>query len=234
MPVKTKILVVDDSDVILNSLKSFFEDFDFNVITSSDGLDGIQKTAETKPDLIVLDLMMPNFDGIKLLQVKKVLKDIQNIPVLVISANTARSNVLAALEAGADRVISKPIDDEELKKNVNELLGGNNFTGVNSSSFSQSDKSEIKNKLAEFFVDSFPMKKEMIKSALREKNENMLRMAVHEIKGAGGTIGYPELTDLSALVLDKNYANPSDWLFAEIKCNQIFLTVEQIKRFINT
>ena len=233
MPGKTKILIVDDSDVILNSLKTFFEDFDFNVITSSDGLDGIQKTAEVKPDLIILDLMMPNFDGIKMLQVKKVLKDIRNIPVLVISANTARSNVLAALEAGADKVISKPIDDEELKRNVNELLGGNNFSSFNSSSFSSNDKSEIKNKLAEFFIESFQMKKEMIKSALREKNENMLRMAVHEIKGAGGTIGYPELTDLSSLILEKEYNNPSDWLFAEIKCNQIFLTVDQIKRLIN-
>lgn len=234
MPGKTKILIVDDSDVILNSLKTFFEDFDFNVITSSDGLDGIQKTAEVKPDLIILDLMMPNFDGIKMLQVKKVLKDIRNIPVLVISANTARSNVLAALEAGADKVISKPIDDEELKRNVNELLGGNNFSSISSSSFSSIDKSEIKNKLAEFFIESFQMKKEMIKSALREKNENMLRMAVHEIKGAGGTIGYPELTDLSSLILEKEYNNPSDWLFAEIKCNQIFLTVDQIKRLINT
>ncbi|MBZ0182614.1 MAG: response regulator [Melioribacteraceae bacterium] len=234
MPGKTKILIVDDSDVILNSLKTFFEDFDFNVITSSDGLDGIQKTAEVKPDLIILDLMMPNFDGIKMLQVKKVLKDIRNIPVLVISANTARSNVLAALEAGADKVISKPIDDEELKRNVNELLGGNNFSSINSSSFSSNDKSEIKNKLAEFFIESFQMKKEMIKSALREKNENMLRMAVHEIKGAGGTIGYPELTELSSLILEKEYNNPSDWLFAEIKCNQIFLTVDQIKRLINT
>lgn len=234
MPGKTKILIVDDSDVILNSLKTFFEDFDFNVITSSDGLDGIQKTAEVKPDLIILDLMMPNFDGIKMLQVKKVLKDIRNIPVLVISANTARSNVLAALEAGADKVISKPIDDEELKRNVNELLGGNNFSSISSSSFSSIDKSEIKNKLAEFFIESFQMKKEMIKSALREKNENMLRMAVHEIKGAGGTIGYPELTELSSLILEKEYNNPSDWLFAEIKCNQIFLTVDQIKRLINT
>jgi DNA-binding response OmpR family regulator len=234
MPGKTKILVVDDSDVILNSLKTFFEDFDFNVITSTDGLDGIQKTAEVNPDLIILDLMMPNFDGIKMLQVKKVLKDIRNIPVLVISANTARSNVLAALEAGADKVISKPIDDEELKRNVNELLGGNNFSSFNSSSFSSNDKSEIKNKLAEFFIESFQMKKEMIKTALREKNENMLRMAVHEIKGAGGTIGYPELTDLSSLILEKDYNNPSDWLFAEIKCNQIFLTVDQIKRLINT
>ncbi len=233
MPSKTKILVVDDSDVIQNSLKYFFEDFDFDVITSSDGLDGIQKTAENKPDLIILDLMMPNFDGIKMLQVKKVLKDIQNIPVLVISANTARSNVLAALEAGADRVISKPINNDELMKNVNELLGGNNFSNNNSISFSSEDKSEIKNKLAEFFVESFQMKKEMIKTALREKNENLLRMTVHEIKGAGGTIGYPELTDLSSLVLEKDYSNQSDWLFAEIKCNQILQLVDQIKRTIN-
>lgn len=103
---KIKILVVDDSDVILNLFKEIFGSNSYEVITCSDGLEGIQKAAEEKPDIIFLDLMMPNFDGIKMLQVKKVLKDIQDIPTVVISANTARPNVLAAIEAGADKVVS--------------------------------------------------------------------------------------------------------------------------------
>ena len=113
---KNKVLIVDDSDVILHTLKDFFEDYNFEVITCSDGLEGIQKAAEEKPDLIILDLMMPNIDGIKMLQVKNVLEDIQNIPVLVISANTAKRNVMAALEAGAHRVISKPLDQQLIIK----------------------------------------------------------------------------------------------------------------------
>ena len=84
---KFTILIVDDSDITRNSLKSFFEDYNLEVITCSDGLEGIQKTIEIKPNLIFLDLLMPNLNGVKMLQVMKVIKDIKQIPVIVISGN---------------------------------------------------------------------------------------------------------------------------------------------------
>jgi len=121
---KLTILVVDDSDMIRSSLKIFFSDYNIKVITSNDGLDGIQQAVKYKPSLIFLDLMMPSFDGIKMLQVVKVLDDIKLIPVIVISGNTNRTNVIASLEAGAERVISKPLKKAVLLKNINEILGG--------------------------------------------------------------------------------------------------------------
>ncbi|MBZ0199566.1 MAG: response regulator, partial [Ignavibacteriaceae bacterium] len=117
---KITVLVVDDSDIIRNSLRNFFQDYNFEVITCHDGLEGIQKTKEHRPSLIFLDLMMPNFDGVKMLQVIKVLDELKNIPVIVISANTNRSNVLASIEAGAERVISKPLQKDVIIKHVNE------------------------------------------------------------------------------------------------------------------
>ncbi|HEX2984239.1 MAG TPA: response regulator, partial [Ignavibacteriales bacterium] len=120
---KQKVLIIDDSDIIRHALKIFFEDYDFKVLASLDGLDGVKKAAEHKPSLIILDLIMPNFDGVKVLQVLKVLDNLKNIPVLVITANTDRKNILAAVEAGADKVLSKPLQKEALIKTVNELLG---------------------------------------------------------------------------------------------------------------
>ena len=227
---KIRVLVVDDSDVILNSLRNFFEEYRFEVITCTDGLEGIQKAAELKPEIIFLDLMMPNFDGIKMLQVKNVLKDIRDIPVIVISANTVKRNVVAAIEAGAHKVISKPIKKDLIIKYVNELLGGDNFREKNDSpGFSSEESGKIKSQLVKFFLDSFVNKKQMLSNAIKSKNRDLLKMIVHEIKGAGGTMGYPELTELSSEIETKNYASDTDWVFAELKTNQIFQKVKQIE-----
>ena len=231
---KNKVLIVDDSDVILHTLKDFFEDYNFEVITCSDGLEGIQKAAEEKPDLIILDLMMPNIDGIKMLQVKNVLKDIQNIPVLVISANTAKRNVMAALEAGAHRVISKPLDQQLIIKYVNEILGGSMSSSANvKNQLNDNDKFEIKRNVLKFFIDSFDIKKRMISDALKTKDAEKLKTVLHEIKGAGGTIGYPELTNISKEIEDKEFKLTTDWVFAEIKCDRLFKEVQQIEKEFN-
>ena len=231
---KRKVLVVDDSDVILNSLKNFFEDYNFEVTTCSDGLEGIQRAAELKPDLIFLDLMMPNLDGLKMLQVKNVLGDIKDIPVIVISANTVRKNVLAAVEAGADRVISKPLKKDLIIEYVNELIGGENFKGKElKKNLTENESKKIKTQLVSFFLEAFNSKKKMMQEAIRSKNVELLKMAVHEIKGAGGTMGYPELTDLSREIEEKEFNSLTDWVFAELKSNQIFKTVEQIEENIH-
>ncbi len=228
---KIKVLIVDDSDVILTSLKTFFEEYDFEVLTCIDGLQGIQKTSEFKPDIIFLDLMMPNFDGIKMLQVKKVLKEIKDIPVIVISANTAKSNVLAAIEAGADRVISKPIKDDAIIKNMNELLGADLFQ-ASKRTFSANDSRDVQNHLKKFFLDSFPAKRQMLTEALMKKNPSLLRMIIHEIKGAGGTIGYPILTEISQDIMERNLDNQNDWMYVELKVGQLLQKVDQIRKDI--
>ncbi len=117
------ILIVDDSPVIRTSLKEYFSGYDIDIVTCSDGLEGIKKAVETIPDLIFLDILMPNLDGLKMLQVIKVIENVKQVPVIVISGNTNRTNVISAIEAGADSVISKPISKENLFRKINELLG---------------------------------------------------------------------------------------------------------------
>lgn len=224
-----KVLVVDDSEIILKSVKNVFEELNFEVITCHDGLEGIEKAAEVKPDLIFLDLMMPQLDGIKMLQVKKVLKDIAGIPVIVISANTARSNVMAAMEAGADRVLSKPLNKEKLISEVNDLLGTKISSEETNKSFKDSDNKNIKNELAKYFVNSFPAKKQAIVDAIKDQNNVQLKSLIHEIKGAGGTMGYPSLTDISAEIESKEVKTQMDWIFVEMKCNKLFQQVKLIQ-----
>jgi len=229
---KLRILIVDDSDVILSSLRSFFEDYNFEVEVCYNGLEGLKKANEFHPDLIFLDLLMPNLDGIKTLQVKKVFKEMKDIPVIVISANTARKNVLAALEAGADKVISKPLKKETIIKYVDEILGGKFFSKQTENKISEDENREMKKHLAGFFVETFPTKRKMIENSIETRNEEMLKLAVHEIRGAGGTIGYPELSYICEEIEDKGLNSQTDWLFAELKTKQIFQRVNEIKKII--
>lgn len=228
--VKIKVLVVDDSDIIRHALKTFFEDYNFDVITCLDGLEGLQKAAEFRPNIIFLDLMMPNFDGLKMLQVIKVLDDLKKIPVIVISANTDRRNVLAAIEAGADRVLSKPLQKEAIIKYVNEILGSETLSKSRKmKTISDNEKDDIQKNLIRFFLNSFPEKKKRMQIALESKNKDLLRAIVHELRGNGGTIGYQALTTLSAEVEDKILSNTFDWSYLSLKCEQIFAMVNEIE-----
>ncbi len=228
-----KVLIVDDSDVIKKSLEEFFRGYDFSVYTCSDGLEGLRLAAEKKPDLIFLDLMMPNVNGLKMLEVKNVLSDIKDIPVIVISGNTVKSNVIAAMEAGATKVISKPIEERILKEAVNEILSGEFFDSSSSSSsllITDEESKQIKKDLLQMFLKSFPEIKHKIADAMRRRDAEDLKNYIHQIKGAGATIGYPELTELSQEVMNLAFATPSDWVFAEIKTSKIFRKIEEIKK----
>ena len=228
-----KVLVIDDSLVIQKSLRNFLEDYGFTVITCTDGLEGIKLATEEQPDLIFLDLMMPNLDGIKMLQVKKVISDIESIPVIVISANTARSNVIAVAEAGAEKVITKPLKKELIKEYVNEILGDNYFAKKPNDRINKFDQEEIKKKLQKTFLDGFIDKKKEITEALMKRDADTFKKAIHELKGAGGTIGVDLITNLSQEIMEKNFESPSDWAFAEMNFNKVLQSIEKLKTELN-
>ena len=227
---KITVLVVDDSDIIRNSLRNFFSEYNLDVITCLNGLEGIQKAIEHKPCLIILDLLMPNFDGIKMLQVIKVIEDLKRIPVIVISGNTNRSNVLASLEAGADRVISKPLQKDVIIKNINEVLGKEFLLEAKKNNYvPEIDQNEMLTQFRKFFLNSFPMKKNAIASAVSAKNKVRLKSVVHEIKGSGSTIGYPELSKIAGEI-EFNIDNLAvDWDVLKLKCEEIFSIVKEIE-----
>lgn len=227
---KTVILVVDDSDLIRHSLKNFFSDYNFNVITCLDGLDGIQKAILHKPSLILLDLLMPNLDGVKTLQVLKMIEDLKNIPVIIISGNTSKRNVLAAMEAGADRVVSKPIQKDALLKSINEILGIDISTVTKDTDFiNDEDGEEIRKQLQSFFIKSFAVKRHGIAEAIQTKNIELIKAIIHEIKGTGSTIGFPKLTELSTDIEKLLSKKPIDWSTIYLNSEMIFNIVHQLE-----
>lgn len=194
---KTKILVIDDSDIIRTSMVKFLSEYDVEVLTCTDGLEGLQCAVETKPHLIFLDLLMPNLDGLRLLKVMKVLEDLKHIPVIIISGHTDKTNVLAAMEAGAEKIISKPLSKETLLKAINEVLGNEFLTSTKKlANFSQTEKEKLNNELKKYFVKSIIQKKETIKDSIKNKNKELLKLIIHELKGSAGTAGFNQITEL--------------------------------------
>lgn len=224
------VLIVDDSEITRHALQSFFLDCNLNVITSNDGLEGVQKALEYKPVIIFLDLLMPNLNGVKMLQVIKVMDELKHIPVIVISGNTNKRNVLAAIEAGAERVISKPLKKEIIIFAVNEILGKDFLVKTKGDTrFLHKEDKELTRQLRHFFLNSFPEKERGIIESLKTKNIELLKLISHEIKGTGGAVGYPELTIMGGEIYGRLLEPKINWELIELKFDEIFAIVNKMK-----
>lgn len=232
---KIKILVVDDSDIIITLLKEYFKNYSVEIITSFNGLDGIKKAISVKPEIVLLDLMMPNFDGLKMLQVVKLLDELKNIPVIVISGNTDKTNVLSAIEAGADQVLAKPFKKDILINAVESALGKSLTPGFNTSSIVEPVNElndDLIDQLKELFLENYKKEKPTITRALQSKDAAHLKRFAHNTKTVGKSIGYPQLqkiTEELELLLNENKIN---WQIIKIKFNQVFAIIKDIENSI--
>ena len=221
------ILVVDDSDIVRTTLTKLLSSCGCQIIPCVDGLEGIQKALLHKPNLIIVDILMPNLDGIKMLQVIKILEELKRIPILVLSANTNKANVLAATEAGADRILNKPFKESDLLKTVKELLEHDlEETGQSVVPYSSPDD-EIKNDLQKLFIESFPVQKKAIIDFIGQRNKIKLKSIFHELKGIGSTIGLPQVTDLSRKIEYVLANNEVDWNMIIRDCDKMFSIIDK-------
>ena len=109
-----KILIAEDNALILKTLEICFSRSNYEIISSMDGLDAMEKVYKHKPDLIIVDIMLPYLSGLEI--VNKVKKSPDAIPVVVMSAMGQQSIVAEALRLGADEYLSKPF-------NINQIYG---------------------------------------------------------------------------------------------------------------
>jgi DNA-binding response OmpR family regulator len=116
---KQKILVVDDDKEILFSLSKLLEYDGFEVVQARDGIEALEQLDKEKPDLILLDIMMPKLDGISALMK---IRESNHLPVIVLSAKTQDSDKVYGLTMGADDYICKPYNPAELSARVKALL----------------------------------------------------------------------------------------------------------------
>ncbi len=115
---KTRLLVVEDDVDIANMLKIYFGGMGFDVDVAHRGSDALEKTKHALPQLIVLDIMLPDINGYEVCRTLRVSTRTSHIPVIFLTQKDERSDRLQGLELGADDYITKPFDIEELKLRV--------------------------------------------------------------------------------------------------------------------
>jgi len=123
---KKKILLVDDEEDVLRTVGFRLQSSGYEVITASDGMEGLEKAHSEKPDLVILDLMLPKMDGYKVCAFLKKDTRYRNIPIIMFTAKAGDLDKKLGLEVGADAYVMKPFEPPELVKTVEDLLAKNN------------------------------------------------------------------------------------------------------------
>ena len=113
------ILVVDDEERLLSLLEAYLAKEGFCVVCARDGRDALRLARETKPDLVVLDLMMPNVDGYEFLRRHR---QERNTPVIMLTAKVEEMDRILGLELGADDYVTKPFSPRELTARIRAVL----------------------------------------------------------------------------------------------------------------
>ncbi|HEY7555784.1 MAG TPA: response regulator [Candidatus Binatia bacterium] len=119
------IMVVDDNPDIITIVRTILEGKGFNVLSASGGAECLEVLKTQKPDLIVLDIMMPEMDGLEVLTRLKAMSELANVPVVLLTAKVQYEDVLGGYKLGADYYITKPFTSTQLINGINLLLGEN-------------------------------------------------------------------------------------------------------------
>ncbi len=107
---RAKILIVDDEPFNVDYLEQELEDLEYDTVSASNGLEALEQVANESPDVILLDIMMPQMDGFEVLAHLKADKETRDIPVIVVSAMDDMSSVVRGIELGAEDFLPKPFE----------------------------------------------------------------------------------------------------------------------------
>ena len=117
-----KVLVVDDEPDLVESLTEGLQAQGYQVITAADGVAAVDAARSEKPNLILLDLMLPLLDGFRILKLLKMDERYRGIPIIVITARANTEDWTLAMECGADGWLTKPVRMEELLEKVRAIV----------------------------------------------------------------------------------------------------------------
>ena len=117
-----KILVVEDSPTNLRMIKTLLIDNGYNIITAVDGEEALDRAINDKPDLIVLDIILPKKNGFQVCRQLKTTPDTKHIKIIMLTSKSQDSDRFWGLKQGADAYMTKPFEEDVLLSNVSEQL----------------------------------------------------------------------------------------------------------------
>jgi DNA-binding response OmpR family regulator len=119
---KIKILIVDDEKDFIDAVRSLLEERGYSIDYANDGIGALEIVKKDMPDLILLDIVMPNMDGITLLKKLKQKNETKDIPVIMLTVKDGQTNRNLGLGTGAYEYISKPYDSLVLLRQIRNIL----------------------------------------------------------------------------------------------------------------
>jgi DNA-binding response OmpR family regulator len=120
---KQTILVIDDDHDLTVMLTAQLERRNYRVVVAANGREGLQKAYQARPDLIILDIMMPEMDGWEVCQR---LRELSNVPIIMLTARNIKGDIVKGLESGADDYLTKPFSAAELEARIQAVLRRSN------------------------------------------------------------------------------------------------------------
>jgi DNA-binding response OmpR family regulator len=114
-----KLLLIDDSQDMQKLVGMYLERDGYEVIRASNGKEGLHQLTKHQPDLILLDVMMPEIDG---WETCRRIREVSSVPIIMLTAKSQEKDIVRGLEMGADDYVTKPFDPSELKARVRSLL----------------------------------------------------------------------------------------------------------------
>ncbi|MCK5542355.1 MAG: response regulator [Desulfobacterales bacterium] len=118
---KKKILIVDDSPTGLKAVSAVLKNYD--IITATDGKQALEKALAEKPDLVVLDVIMPHMDGFQACRKMKKSPELKHIPIILLTSKNQKSDKFWGEKQGADVYLTKPCEDSLLLKEIEQIVG---------------------------------------------------------------------------------------------------------------
>jgi DNA-binding response OmpR family regulator len=122
--VSRQVLLIEDEPNIIEAITFLLKHDGWDVISHSDGGSAIEMIGKTNPDLVILDVMLPNRSGIEILEDLRATEKTKALPVLMLTAKGQAKDRAAADVAGADIYMTKPFSNQEMLKAVRQLVGG--------------------------------------------------------------------------------------------------------------
>src|SRR5215470_13863932 len=127
MPSMKKILIIEDEATIAQLIRLYLEQANYQVLTAGDGVAGLELHARERPDLVILDLMLPVMDG---MEVCRRIRAWANTPILMLTARQGEEDRIAGLELGADDYLVKPFSPREVVSRVKAILRRSSRAGA--------------------------------------------------------------------------------------------------------
>ena len=175
------ILVVDDEERMARFIRLNLEQDGFQVLEAYRGMQAIQALRDSLPDLVILDVMMPDIDGFEVL---KMIREISSIPVIMLTAKAEEDDRVQGLELGADDYVTKPFSPRELVSRVRAVLRRNDSTGVPSKELIEVD---------ERFKIDFGRREIWVDGKLVKLRPTEYRLLYHLVQNAGWVLTYDQI-----------------------------------------